>query len=70
MDLITAFRENPARMPGLAVLTTIGAKTGLRRESLLGYLEFDGTGVVVASAAGAARHPDWYHNIQIGRAHV
>jgi deazaflavin-dependent oxidoreductase (nitroreductase family) len=62
--LITTFRENPAQMPGLAVLTTTGAKTGLRRESLLGYVELDGTGMVVASAGGAARNPDWFHNVR------
>ncbi|HEY3710569.1 MAG TPA: nitroreductase/quinone reductase family protein [Amycolatopsis sp.] len=64
MDLITTFREHPERLPGLAVLTTTGAKTGLRRESLLGYLELDGAGVVIASAAGAPRNPNWYHNIR------
>ncbi|MDT8910208.1 nitroreductase/quinone reductase family protein [Amycolatopsis sp. PS_44_ISF1] len=64
MNSITAFREQPSRRPGLAVLTTSGAKTGLPRESLLGYVELDGTGVVVASAGGAARNPDWFHNVR------
>ena len=48
----------------LAVLTTVGAKTGLDREVLLGYLEIDGNGVVIASANGSDRHPGWYYNIR------
>ena len=68
--LIEEFRANRGALGGmfegwsLAVLTTTGAKTGLRREVLLGYLEIDGDGVVVASANGADRHPGWYHNIR------
>lgn len=69
-QVIAEFRANDGRMTGmfegwsLVVLTTIGARTGLPRESLLGYLEFDGKGVVVASANGSDRHPAWYHNIR------
>jgi deazaflavin-dependent oxidoreductase (nitroreductase family) len=48
----------------LAVLTTVGAKSGLPRMSLLRYLEIDGKSVVVASAMGAPTHPAWYHNIR------
>ncbi|MFF2011884.1 nitroreductase/quinone reductase family protein [Streptomyces sp. NPDC058195] len=68
--IIAEFRANHGRMSGmfegwkLAVLTTVGARTGQRRESVLGYLEFDGKGVVIASANGADRHPGWYHNIR------
>ncbi|WP_406633703.1 nitroreductase/quinone reductase family protein [Amycolatopsis sp. WGS_07] len=68
--LIEEFRANRGALGGmfegwsLAVLTTTGAKTGLRREVLLGYLEIDGDGLVVASANGADRHPGWYHNIR------
>ncbi|WP_409464171.1 nitroreductase/quinone reductase family protein [Amycolatopsis sp. GA6-003] len=68
--LIAEFRANGGELGGmfqgwsLAVLTTTGAKTGLRREVLLGYLELDGNGVVVASANGADRNPAWYHNIR------
>ncbi|MEE4495992.1 nitroreductase/quinone reductase family protein [Streptomyces sp. BE230] len=69
-QVIAEFRANSGRMSGmfegwtLAVLTTVGAKSGLRRESILGYLEFDGKGIVVASANGADKHPAWYHNIR------
>ncbi|EFL08599.1 MULTISPECIES: nitroreductase family deazaflavin-dependent oxidoreductase [Actinomycetes] len=68
--LIAEFRANDGVLGGmfegwsLAVLTTTGARTGLRREVLLGYLEIDGAGVVVASANGADRNPAWYHNIR------
>lgn len=69
-QVIAEFRANSGRMSGmfegwtLAVLTTVGAKSGLRRESVLGYLEFDGNGTVVASANGSDHHPAWYHNIR------
>ncbi|MGW7535837.1 nitroreductase/quinone reductase family protein [Amycolatopsis sp. NPDC054798] len=68
--LIAEFRANRGELGGmfegwsLAVLTTTGARTGLDREVLLGYLEIDGDGVVVASANGADRDPAWYHNIR------
>ncbi|WP_134731358.1 nitroreductase/quinone reductase family protein [Amycolatopsis nivea] len=68
--LIAEFRANRGALGGmfegwsLAVLTTTGARTGLPREVLLGYLEIEGNGVVVASANGADRHPGWYHNIR------
>ncbi|MFD2469333.1 nitroreductase/quinone reductase family protein [Amycolatopsis silviterrae] len=68
--LIEEFRANHGKLGGmfegwsLAVLTTTGAKTGLRREVLLGYVEIDGNGAVVASANGADRNPGWYHNIR------
>jgi deazaflavin-dependent oxidoreductase (nitroreductase family) len=48
------------------MLTTIGARTGQPRRSVLGYFtdpaEPD-TWIIVASAAGAARHPAWYFNL-------
>ncbi|MGK4579524.1 nitroreductase/quinone reductase family protein [Kitasatospora sp. HPMI-4] len=68
--IIAEFRANDGKLSGmfegwsLAVLTTTGARSGLRRESILGYLEFDGNGVVVASANGSDRHPGWFHNIR------
>jgi len=47
-------------------LTTVGAKTGEERRSILGWFE-DGdrrdSWIVVASAAGSARHPGWAHNL-------
>ncbi|MFI7706127.1 nitroreductase/quinone reductase family protein [Nonomuraea sp. NPDC049480] len=69
-QVIAEFRANSGKMSGmfegwtLAVLTTVGAKSDLRRESILGYLDFDGKGIVVASSNGADKHPAWYHNIR------
>ncbi|MFI6863288.1 nitroreductase family deazaflavin-dependent oxidoreductase [Streptomyces sp. NPDC050421] len=69
-QVIAEFRANNGKMSGmfegwtLTVLTTVGARSGLRRESILGYLESDGTGIVVASANGADKHPAWYHNLR------
>lgn len=68
-QIIEEFRAHGGRVGGmfegstLALLTTVGARTGLRRTSPLGYLHIDGLPVVVASAMGAPTHPAWYHNI-------
>ncbi|HEU4320534.1 MAG TPA: nitroreductase/quinone reductase family protein [Acidimicrobiia bacterium] len=47
-------------------LITIGAKTGQRRESVLGWFE-DPSGreawLVVASNSGSSRHPGWAFNL-------
>ncbi|MGH3560345.1 MAG: nitroreductase/quinone reductase family protein [Mycobacterium sp.] len=50
-------------MPAL-VLRTVGAKSGLERTTPVGYFP-DGQGkwLIVASYAGAATNPAWYHNI-------
>jgi len=48
----------------LLYLTTVGAKTGQRRESTVArFPDGENSWLVVASAAGAAHHPAWYHNI-------
>lgn len=46
-----------------ALLETRGAQTGLTRHNAVIYFH-DGTRVtIVASNAGAAQHPAWYHNL-------
>lgn len=46
------------------VLTTTGAKTGIERTTPVGWFPGpDDSWLIVASAAGAARNPAWYHNI-------
>ena len=46
------------------ILTTIGARTGAERTNPVGWFPGpDGSWLIVASAAGAARNPAWYHNI-------
>jgi deazaflavin-dependent oxidoreductase (nitroreductase family) len=46
------------------ILTTVGAKSGAQRTNPVGWFPGnDGSWLIVASAAGAARNPAWYHNI-------
>ena len=47
------------------VLTTIGAKSGEERTTPLGWFPTgnDDSWLVVASAAGAPKHPAWYYNL-------
>ena len=47
-------------------LTTRGARTGQQRRTVLGYFNDPQNAeavIVVASAGGSARHPDWYSNL-------
>jgi deazaflavin-dependent oxidoreductase (nitroreductase family) len=67
--IIEEFRANAGKVGGpfegspLALLTTVGARTGRSRTSPVGYLPDGGRVLVVASNAGAASHPAWYHNL-------
>lgn len=46
------------------VLTTVGAKTGQRRQTLLGtFSDGDGAWLIVASAGGMMKNPAWYYNL-------
>lgn len=46
------------------LLTTVGAKSGAQRTNPVGWFPGkDDSWLIVASAAGAARNPAWYHNI-------
>jgi deazaflavin-dependent oxidoreductase (nitroreductase family) len=46
------------------ILTTVGARSGAERTSPVGWWPGpDGSWLIVAAAAGAARNPAWYHNI-------
>lgn len=48
----------------LLLLTTVGAKTGKDRRTVLGWFpDGDESWLVVASFAGAATHPAWYFNL-------
>ena len=56
------------KVPGLGfnalVLTTIGRKSGLQRQTPVGWFPGqDDSRLIVASAAGAARNPAWYYNL-------
>lgn len=53
----------PGPVPCL-LLTTTGRKSGMLRRSPLLYSKHDGGWIVVASNAGAPKHPAWYLNLQ------
>jgi deazaflavin-dependent oxidoreductase (nitroreductase family) len=49
---------------GRLVLVTIGKQSGLERMTPVQWFPGEGgTKLIVASAAGAARNPAWYHNL-------
>lgn len=68
--LISDFRANAGQLPSgpfkgrdLLLLTTTGARTGLRRTTPLVYTRDGERYVVIASKGGAPTHPAWYHNL-------
>ena len=59
-------RTKGGRVMGMdaLVLHTIGAKTGNRRSNPVAWFPGpEGSWLIVASAAGAAGNPAWYHNL-------
>jgi deazaflavin-dependent oxidoreductase (nitroreductase family) len=48
----------------MLLLTTTGRKTGQPQMTPVGYLTDGDALVIVAGAAGAAKHPDWWLNLQ------
>ncbi len=59
-------RRKGGKMMGFnaLVLTTVGRKSGTERSNPVGWFPGrDGSWLIVASAAGAARNPAWYYNI-------
>jgi deazaflavin-dependent oxidoreductase (nitroreductase family) len=67
-SVIAEFRANGGRVQNfgssLVLLHTIGAKSGEARVSPLLAIADGDAWLVIASAAGAARHPAWYFNLQ------
>ncbi|MER5342610.1 nitroreductase/quinone reductase family protein [Streptomyces mirabilis] len=68
--VIEEFRARHGKVGGyfegarLLLLTTTGARTGTPHTTPVGYYPDDGDRVIViASAGGAHRHPDWYRNL-------
>jgi deazaflavin-dependent oxidoreductase (nitroreductase family) len=47
----------------LLLLTTTGARSGQRRTTPMMFHREGGRLLVIASNAGARRHPDWYRNL-------
>lgn len=68
--ILAEYRANGGRVGGvmaglpLALLTTVGARSGLERETLVLQYARGGRHLVVASNFGRDRHPDWYHNLR------
>jgi len=69
-QIIEEFRAGGGRVGGpfegarLLLLTTVGARSGARHTTPLGYLPDGGDRVlVIASAGGAPNHPAWFHNL-------
>jgi deazaflavin-dependent oxidoreductase (nitroreductase family) len=47
----------------VGLLETIGARSGQMRQTPLLYLDDGDRVILVASKAGAAKHPAWFHNL-------
>src|SRR5437867_10982666 len=46
------------------ILTTVGAKSGQERSTVLGgFPDGDNAWLIIASKGGSATHPGWFHNI-------
>ncbi|MFC4327404.1 nitroreductase/quinone reductase family protein [Streptomyces andamanensis] len=74
--VIDEFRAHRGRLTGpfeharLLLLTTTGARSGAPHTTPVGYLPDGGDRVlVIASAGGSPRHPDWYRNL-LARPHA
>lgn len=66
MMIRRARRSTSGRSMGMntLVLTTTGAKSGQRRETLLGWFpDGEDAWLIAASFGGSAKNPAWYHNI-------
>ena len=63
--VIEDFRAHGGAPDGrpLLLLTTIGARSGIMRTTPMMFIPEADRLLVVASNAGAPRHPDWYHNL-------
>ncbi len=65
--MIAEFREGDGTAGrfgrGLLILHTIGAKSGAERLVPAAGFRNDEGWLVIASAAGAPKHPGWYHNL-------
>lgn len=68
-QIIDEFRANSGRVGGpfegarLILLTTTGARSGAPHTTPVGYLPDEDRILVIASAGGGPKHPDWYHNL-------
>lgn len=63
--LIEEFRSNGRQLGDrpMLLLTTVGRRTGERHTAPMMYVRVGDRLLVIASNAGAPRHPDWYLNL-------
>lgn len=68
--LIEQFRANGGKVTGrfadapLLLLTTTGAKSGVKRTTPLAHSTDGDDIIIIASYAGNPKHPNWYLNIR------
>ncbi|MDD9937896.1 MAG: nitroreductase family deazaflavin-dependent oxidoreductase [Myxococcales bacterium] len=68
--IIAEFRDNGGKVGGpfegqtMVLLTTTGAKSGKSHTTPLVCGQDGDTRYVIASAAGAPKHPAWFHNLR------
>ena len=68
--IIEEFRANGGKVGGqfegatMILVHHIGAKSGTERVSPLAYFPDEDRMLIVASAAGSPKNPDWYHNLK------
>ncbi|MEI8410384.1 MULTISPECIES: nitroreductase/quinone reductase family protein [unclassified Kribbella] len=64
-DLIKQFRADAGAFDDsrYLLLTTTGARSGRQHTAILGYYPDGDRVLVVGSAGGGPKHPDWYHNL-------
>ncbi len=69
-QIIAEFRANGGKVGGqfegasMILVHHVGAKSGVERVSPMVYFPDGGRMLIVASAAGAPKNPDWYHNLK------
>jgi deazaflavin-dependent oxidoreductase (nitroreductase family) len=61
---LTGGRISSAPGQQILLLETVGAKSGERRRTPLVYVTDDDHVILIASKAGARRHPAWFHNLK------
>lgn len=64
-QLVADFRAHDPKLSGrkIVLLTTTGAHSGMPHTTPMTYARDGDRVLVIASNAGAARHPDWYRNL-------
>jgi deazaflavin-dependent oxidoreductase (nitroreductase family) len=69
--LIEEFRANRGKLSGqmaasqVMVLTTMGARSGEPRSTVVGYRKHGDQLVAIASGNGSPTHPAWYRNLLV-----